>query len=191
MGKSRLSSVLNDNERAVLNRMLLEQTLEVITGTDEIGQTLVVSRDPQALAIAREFGARTVLEDGAPNLNAALGRATMLARAHAERGVLVLPADLPHLNHATLQGFIQHGGGLPEVIIAPDRHNVGTNALLVNPAGLIDYFFGPESFDRHCDAARQINARLEVVQDPRLGLDLDTPEDLQLVEIFDKQVIRL
>ena len=95
LGKSRLAGVLSDDERAILNRMFLEQTLDILRNTPAVSQTLVVSRDPAALAIAREFGARTVLEDGSPNLNSALTRATMLARNYAKRGVLVLPADLP------------------------------------------------------------------------------------------------
>src|SRR5450756_934394 len=95
LGKSRLSGVLSDDERAVLNRMFLEQTLEVLRNTPLISQTLVISRDPSALAIARQRGARTVLEEGNPNLNSALTRATMLARNYATHGVLVIPADLP------------------------------------------------------------------------------------------------
>jgi 2-phospho-L-lactate guanylyltransferase len=66
LGKSRLSGVLSDDERAVLNRMFLEQTLDILRTIPRVTQTLVVSRDPAALAIAREYGARTVLEDGTP-----------------------------------------------------------------------------------------------------------------------------
>src|SRR5664279_5220614 len=108
LGKSRLSGVLSDDERATLNRVFLEQTLEILRNTPPISQTLVISRDPAALAIARELGARTVLEDGTPNMNNALTRATMLARNYATRGVLVLPADLPLLTRDDLISFLEH-----------------------------------------------------------------------------------
>ena len=64
IGKSRLGSVLSGEERARLNRMLLERTLGVLKDTPSIDGSLVVSRDPEVLAIAREFGSRTVLEHG-------------------------------------------------------------------------------------------------------------------------------
>jgi 2-phospho-L-lactate guanylyltransferase len=69
----------------------------------------------------------------------------------------------------------------PVVVIAPDRREEGTNALLICPAGLIEYDFGPGSYKRHCERARQAGARLEVVNLPSLSLDLDLPEDLDMV----------
>lgn len=182
LGKSRLSGVLSDDERAILNRMFLEQTLEILRNTPAVTQTLVVSRDPAALAIAREFGARTVLEDGNPNLNSALTRATMLARNYATRGVLVLPADLPLLHKEDLQQFFDHIYKSPSVLITPDRHENGTNALLMSPGGLIPYTFGPGSFNRHCEQARKIGAHLEIVRNENIELDLDTPDDLALLK---------
>jgi 2-phospho-L-lactate guanylyltransferase len=182
LGKSRLSSVLSDDERAILNRMFLEQTLDILRETPMVVQTLVVSRDPAALAIAREFGARTVLEDGTPNLNSALTRATMLARNYATRGVLVLPADLPLLTQSDLLAFFEHISKPPCMLITPDRHLDGTNALLMAPGGLVPYDFGPGSFARHCARAKSIRARLEIVRNEHIELDLDTPADLDLLK---------
>jgi 2-phospho-L-lactate guanylyltransferase len=182
LGKSRLSGVLSDDERAVLNRMFLEQTLEILRNTPTVTQTLVVSRDPAALAIAREFGARTVLEDGNPNLNSALTRATILARNYATHGVLVLPADLPLLTKDDLLMFFDRIFKSPCVVITPDRHENGTNALLMAPGGLIKYDFGPGSFARHCNHAKITGARLEIVRNQHIELDLDTPDDLTLLK---------
>ena len=99
MGKSRLGNVLSEEERARLNRMLLERTLGVIKNTSGIAGTLVISRDPEVLAIAREFEARTILEHGQTqnDLNLALARASAVAKAFEISGILVLPADLPLL----------------------------------------------------------------------------------------------
>ena len=182
LGKSRLSGVISDDERAALNRTFLEQTLEVLRSTPSVSQTLVVSRDPAALSIAREAGARTVLEDGNPTLNSALTRATVLARNYATRGVLVLPADLPLLTKDDLLLFFDHIYKSPCVVITPDRHENGTNALLMAPGGLIKYDFGEGSFSRHCGLARNIGARLEIVRNKNIELDLDTPEDFALLK---------
>ena len=180
-GKSRLSGTLSEDERAHLNQLLLEHTLKTLTDLKEIEHILVVSRDPAALAIAREHGARTVREDGSPQLNTALTRATVVAQVYATRGVLVVPADLPLITPSDIMTLLEHSTNPPVVVIAPDRHEEGTNALLISPAGLIEYDFGPHSYHRHCERTRQAGARLEIVNLPSLGLDLDLPEDLEMV----------
>ncbi len=184
-GKSRLAGTLSEDEREQLNKSLLEHTLDTLTNLKEIEQVLVVSRDPHALTIARNHGARTVQEDGQPHLNTALQRATVVAKVYATRGVLVLPADLPLLSRQDVLTLLDKASQPPVVVIAPDRHRKGTNALLMSPAGLIEYDFGDDSFQRHCERARRAGARLEVVELPSLGLDLDLPEDLELIRKLD------
>jgi 2-phospho-L-lactate guanylyltransferase len=181
-GKSRLAGTLTEDERTVLNQELLEHTLKVLSGLKELDQVLVVSRDPQALTIARNHGAKTVQEDGQPHLNTALARATVMAQVHSTRGVLVLPADLPLLTAEDVRALIDRAAKPPVVVIAPDRHGKGTNALLMVPVGQIKYDFGEGSFQRHCDRAKKSGARLEIVELPSLGLDLDLPEDLEMVK---------
>ena len=180
-GKSRLATVLNPEERAGLNQALLVHTLDTLRATPEIEQILVVSRDTAALALAREHGARTVQEDGAPQLNLALARATVVARNYATRGVLIIPADLPLLTPHDIRYMLEFAKEPPVVVVAPDHRRKGTNALLVCPVGLIDYDFGPDSFQRHCERAQKAGARLEICELPSLALDMDLPEDLELV----------
>jgi len=185
-GKSRLASMLSEEQRTRLNRYLLEHILTILNEIPEIEHTLVVSRDPAALALTRNMGGRTVLEDGAPQFNAALKRATIAAKSQGARAVLILPADLPLVKAPDLRNLLKHGKNPPVVVIAPDRRQDGTNGLFVDPAGLIDYGYGPGSFQRHCQHATAAGARLEVVQSDRLGLDLDLPEDLELVGGLEK-----
>lgn len=180
LGKSRLADVLSEDERARLNRMFLERVLAMLKEVDEIGQVLVVSRDAEALAIARQAGAKTVLEDGAQQLNLALKRATSVALGFSARGVLVLPADLPLVTPQDIHHFIEDIDEGPLVRIAPDRREDGTNALLICPPATIEYDYGPGSFKRHCELAGQSGARLEIMRIPNLALDLDLPSDLDL-----------
>ena len=180
-GKSRLAGALSEDERTELNRTLLQHTLKTLSELRELEEVLVISRDPQALTLARNYGARTVREDGQPELNTALKRATVIAQVYATRGVLVLPADLPLISREDILALIERAIDPPVVVIAPDRHEKGTNALLISPSGLIEYDFGENSFQRHCELVRKSGARLEVLNLPTLGLDLDLPEDLELV----------
>jgi 2-phospho-L-lactate guanylyltransferase len=180
-GKSRLAGVLTQEERLDLNRRLLAHTIDTLTAIPDIEHVLVISRDQAALALARGYGARTVQEHGAPQLNIALTRATIVAQTYATRGVLILPADLPLITPEDIQTLLARAVDPPVVVISPDRRRQGTNALLVCPAGVIEYAFGPGSFQRHCTRARLAGAHLEICELPSLALDMDLPEDLELV----------
>jgi len=180
-GKSRLAEVLTQDERKDLNRRLLAHTVDTLAAIPEIEHVLVVSRDPEALALARDHGARTVQENGALGLNIALAKATIVARNYITSGVLIVPADLPLLTPEDVHAMLERAKDPPVVVVAPDRHRKGTNALLVCPVGLIGYDFGPDSFQRHCELARRAGARLEICELPSLALDVDMPEDLEVV----------
>jgi 2-phospho-L-lactate guanylyltransferase len=180
-GKSRLAGLLSEEQRTSLNRYLLEHTLTVLNKISGIEHTLVVSRDPAALALTRSMGGRTVMEDGAPQFNTALKRATIVAQAQGARAVLILPADLPLVEPSDLESLLSQGMTPPVVVIAPDRRLDGTNGLFINPAGLIEYGYGPGSFQRHCQRTNEAGGKLVVVNSERIGLDLDLPDDLEKV----------
>jgi len=180
-GKSRLAGVLTEEERLDLNSQLLIHIVDTLKEIPEIEHVLVVSRDQAALALARAHGARTVQENGAPELNIALTRATIVAKRYATRGVLIIPSDLPMISKEDVYAMLELVKDQPVVVVVPDRKKEGTNALLVCPVGLIEYDYGPNSFERHCQRARQAGARLEICELPSLALDMDVPEDLELV----------
>jgi 2-phospho-L-lactate guanylyltransferase len=191
-GKSRLASVLSENERTALNQSMLVNTLKTLNEIEEIDTILVVSRDPAALAIARDFSAKTVLEDGNPELNTALRRAMKVAQAYHATQILILPADLPLMKKEDIQNLLQESISAPEVIIAPDRRRDGTNALFINPLDLIGFHYGPGSFDKHFQAASLCGARIKIIETEQLGLDLDLPEDLvELTEIEQREQIHI
>jgi 2-phospho-L-lactate guanylyltransferase len=71
--------------------------------------------------------------------------------------------------------------GRPSVVLAPDRHGRGTNALLLDPPDAIDPAFGGDSRTGH--AWLDSSADITFIEIPGvLGLDIDTPDDLLLAE---------
>ena len=138
-GKSRLATILSEKERLRLNQELLIRTLDSLRKVSEIDQSLVISYDTEALMIARDHGAKTVQENRLTSMNRSLRRATVATKAFSASKILVLPADLPLINEKDINKFISKSGSTPEVIIAADRKLDGTNALLINPIGIIDY----------------------------------------------------
>src|SRR5262249_9550933 len=125
-------------------------------------------------------GARTVQESGAPELNSALMRATQVIARWKSAAVLVLPADLPLIAGEDIAAMIEMSGNSAQsVVIATDQHDDGTNAMFVRPPGLFPYAYGPGSYERHKQLARDAGADLKIYRSERLLLDIDIPADLQ------------
>lgn len=180
-GKSRLSEILSEDERSQLNHQLFVHTIQVLKKVDAISNILVVSRDSNVLTEARELDVRTVTENGTPELNNALLRASLFSKAFSTEGVLIVPADLPLLTPEDVDGFLAARTQPPMMVIAPDRRRGGTNMLLIDPADLITFSFGKDSFDLHCDLAKSKGADVIVYENERIGLDLDIPEDFDIL----------
>lgn len=178
--KSRLAGVLDGKQREALSREMLEQTLGTLKKVQGIGGVLVISRDTGALSIARRYEAQTVQESGSPELNEALTRATKVVATWNARGVLVVASDIPLMCVEDLEGMLALAKYPPAVVVAPDRHRDGTNALLIRPPELIPYRFGEGSFQKHLDVAESVDVKAHIYESPTLGLDVDTPADLDL-----------
>ncbi|MCA0453308.1 MAG: 2-phospho-L-lactate guanylyltransferase [Chloroflexi bacterium] len=177
--KTRLAQVLSPTERQNLAETMLRHVLGVVQHVPQLMGTLVISRDNRALSIAREYGARTVQESGAPELNSALMRATQVISRLNGSAILILPADLPLLEAEDVTSIIRLGEREPSMVIATDQHQDGTNALFIRPPGLIEYAYGPGSFQRHVAKAHEVGAIVNFYQSDRLSLDIDMPADLK------------
>jgi 2-phospho-L-lactate guanylyltransferase len=178
--KTRLAPVLSPDARAGLSRDFLSHTLHVLVNVSRIGQIVVVSRDPAALALAGEWGALAFAEPDDSDLNTALTRATEIASANGASAVLALPTDLPFLSAEAVLQLINDRHS-PAITIAPDRRDAGTNALFIRPPGLVPYAFGLGSFQRYLALAAQAGVSARICRSPALALDIDTPDDLRLL----------
>ncbi|MCA9886387.1 MAG: 2-phospho-L-lactate guanylyltransferase [Anaerolineae bacterium] len=176
--KTRLANVLTPEQRYQLAEMMLRQVLAVLDSAPQIAGTLVISRDTEALAIARDMGARTIQESSNSDLNPALNRATEVIRVWGAGAALVIPADLPFVNKSDIAALASIGRYGPCIAIASDVYQVGTNALLVRPPGLLKYYFGDNSFDLHIEAAKRANAEVYTYDSESLRIDIDVPDDL-------------
>ena len=182
-GKRRLAPVLGPEERAGLVRRMFLRTLEAAL---EAGPpVLVVSPDPAVLTLARDRGATGLEEPRPVELNHALELSAREAATRGATALLVVSADLPHLEAADLRAMLPPPPTAPSapadavVRIAPDEAGIGTNALYVRPPDLLAFEYGETSCRRHVEQARARGARVERVERPGLRFDLDTPDDLE------------
>ena len=180
--KSRLAGVLDSAAREKLARALCQHVLRVLCASPAIDGVLVLTPSAEVARIARARGAEVSMDPGGvrtplgPLVDAALEQ---LERRGAD-AALVLMSDLPRLAAGDVTALVQ-GLEQADVVVAPDRHDMGTNALALRLAGRVaaTSVGNADSFARHVDAARAAGRRVEVCRSPSLALDVDLPEDLE------------
>ncbi len=186
-GKVRLGGALDAEERETLILGMLMAELRTLIDWGACERIHVVSPDARVLQVAAEVGANPIPEPARPGteLNGAVIRARDAAMEQGATALLVLPADLPLLNRASLDRLLDAadaalaaGGGGPIAVLTPSDARGGTNALLLSPPDIITPQFGAQSLEQHARRAAEVAATLQFVVDGDLGFDLDTPEDL-------------
>jgi 2-phospho-L-lactate guanylyltransferase len=111
-------------------------------------------------------------------LNPALTQAAHWAAQHTARSVIVIPVDLPLITSTDLDTMIDRAVEERCVVIAPDRHEAGTNLLLVRPPDAIRFAYGASSFNAHRAQAIERGLIVHEYRSPTTAFDIDVPDDL-------------
>lgn len=179
--KTRLADTLDAEERHDLVTGLLRRTVVAALAVDRLADVVVVSPDREVLRLAAELGART-LRQRSSGLNAGLIEARDDVVAGGAEAILVVPVDLPFVTTGAIDALVDPLiANRSTVVLVTDRHATGTNVLGLRPPDVIDFAFGPGSRAAHRDRAAAADAPFVEVDGP-LAIDLDTPEDLVLIE---------
>jgi 2-phospho-L-lactate guanylyltransferase len=160
-------------QRPALAEAMVGDVLEALASVPALEIVIVVTAEPIAARAARGAGALVVDDpaEAGQSAAAALGVAAALERGCTR--ALLVPGDCPALDPEEVGGLLERRA---RVVIVPDRHGSGTNGLLLSPPDAIAPSFGTGSFARHAALA---GGDAEVCAVPTLGLDVDTPDDLQ------------
>ena len=137
---------------------------------------LLVSREPEAAAIADRYAAELFAEPADADLSAAVQAAGChLMANHGATATLILPADMPLVRGVDIDEVLnQH----TRLTLVPDALGDGTNCIISTPPNLIQYQFDGHSFKPHVDAAYAIGTTPRIVHNENFALDIDTPPDL-------------
>jgi len=173
--KQRLSGSLGAGARQALARAMFSDVLSSLRRVPGLDDVVVVTADRVAEA-ASAADRVPALPD---TVQAGQSEAALIGVRHALAGgydrVLLVPGDTPLLQPGDLAGLlaVTHA-----VVIVPDRHGTGTNALVLTPPDVIEPSFGPDSLARHVRAAEEAGVASRVEEIPALALDVDTLDDL-------------
>lgn len=173
--KSRLAEVLDVADRRALMLAMLADVLMNLRRSEGIGRVVVVTDDREVRHRAIAEGAEVVPDDDAGSHSAAALRGIAAVASPTDR-VFLAPGDCPLVRVEELDELLTTPQ--PPVVIVPDRHGLGTNALLLDPPDAIDPAFGDGSRDRHVQLAQAAGVEAAVRVLPSLALDIDTADDL-------------
>ncbi len=179
--KQRLASELNPGPRRALAEAMFSDVLVALRRAKAVDEVMVVTRDNAAQQIAGGYGA-TVLDDEERGHSEAAAVGIRAALESGKDRVVLVPGDCPLLDPRELDELIGRRLSEPSVLVVPDRHGTGTNALLLAPPDALAPSFGPGSCERHRSTAEAQGVACEVVQVPSLAIDVDTPEDLAALQ---------
>jgi 2-phospho-L-lactate guanylyltransferase len=174
--KSRLSRVLDPNQRNRLAELMLADVLGVFRRADLLSRCYVVTSDEKVLALVRKLGARTIAEPRDEGVNGAVGMGVRTLIGN--RDFMVVPSDLPLLTPDEVGTALALKRGF-DCVVSPSRSFNGTNLLIFSGGTALALSYDSDSFWNHVSGAARKGLSLAVYCGEGVLSDVDTPEDLR------------
>jgi 2-phospho-L-lactate/phosphoenolpyruvate guanylyltransferase len=186
--KQRLASVLDQLSRTKLAQAMLHDVLSTLhewqsrqeTDKQRKGraQVAIVTSDPFAMELARNYGFEIIPDPANPGETGAIEMATQWCVERGAESTLVIPADIPLIQPWELDEIFKNAPAEGSLLV-PAGDGRGTNAAFRRPANLFPLRFGNDSFKPHHAAAQATGKPCVILNLPGIAVDADNPEDLQ------------
>jgi 2-phospho-L-lactate guanylyltransferase len=193
--KTRLSSILNVEERKKLTELLILDTLEKISKLKK-SQIIIVSGE--RIKLNDKYNNIVIINE---NDNNGVNNAIELANKYIENNEfsesIIIPIDLPLLSTKDLENIIKISRTFEKgICIVPSRRFDGTNILLRKPNLIIDTFYDNNSFYNHIKETTEKKKVVKIFNYENLMIDLDTIEDVKTIidiynNIFNSEGIKI
>jgi 2-phospho-L-lactate guanylyltransferase len=182
--KTRLSSMLDIDDRIRLSSLMLEDTLQILSVAASLTQVIIVSADKRAEAIATKYGANFLREEKDKGVNSAVALADIYCMKQTADATMVIPQDLPLLDAIDISKACELAENESRcIVICPSLRYDGTNMLLRKPPSAIATFYDTDSYNMHVKAAIKIGVPVKRFFSKTIMYDVDSPEDaLQLIK---------
>jgi 2-phospho-L-lactate guanylyltransferase len=176
--KQRLAPLLSPEERMALMQVMLRDVLAALSATQGLAGIALVTLDPWAQALAREYGARIITEGARAGHTGAVTAAALVLKAEGLAAILTLPGDIPAVKTPEVEALIAAASTSPAFIIAPAHDEQGSNAILMSPPDAVKLRFGEDSYFPHLAAARAAGIAPQILRLPGIAMDIDHPADI-------------
>lgn len=186
--KTRLSSILDTDNRIRLSLLMLEDTLQILSAVHSLSQVITVSADKRVGEIAVKYGANFLLEEKERGVNSAVALADSYCMKKAADATMVIPHDLPLLDSTDISKACELAENESTcIVICPSLRYDGTNMLLRKPPSVIATFYDADSYNMHVKAAIRLGIPVKRLLSKGLMHDIDTPEDA--LEIMKEETV--
>jgi len=173
--KGRLAQALTASQRARLARECAER---VVSAAEKMAIIVVTDDSPNNdvpawVAALHEAGCNIeCLIQRSLGLNGAVRDGVAVAKSRNFTSVVIAHSDVPLATDVT--EFISPNS----ICIVPDRHDSGTNLMVLPTAIEFNFHYGEGSFTAHVDEAIACGFSPRIAINPNWALDLDEPHDL-------------
>jgi 2-phospho-L-lactate guanylyltransferase len=178
--KTRLSARYDADQRACLAQVSAERVLVAVADCPAIDHRIAVVDSNAAAKMALYHGFEVLQRTDIYGQNAAVGAGFHRAMQRGATNVLTVSADVPLLRPEDIVEMLKPKP--PVLVMVSDREGLGTNALRLDPAIDLRLQFGPGSLALHRREAADLKLRVKVIDNPRVRIDLDVPEDIDALE---------
>ena len=176
--KQRLSPLLSTEERRDFFSAMLEDVLSMMVKIDFFEKIILATNCSHAISIAGRHGI-THFETGPDDgLNQAAGETVNHLLENGIRDMFLIPGDIPLITEEEINSVIKAHPSAPSLTIIPSRDKLGSNCILLSPPSRMPLKFGPDSYLRHQEIAQTNGIKVNPMEFPGFGLDIDEPKDL-------------
>ena len=172
-----------------LCKIMLEEVLQTISKSNVIEKIAVVSKDESALKIGKKFHAVEIYEEKEQGVNKAVSMADKYFLGEKFAATIVFPQDIPLMQTEDIQTLYDFQMSSRCVLVVPSRKFDGTNALFRTPVDVMETHYDEDSYKIHLTTANNKSAKDALVLIRRIMLDVDEPEDLQIILKYSKPSI--
>jgi 2-phospho-L-lactate guanylyltransferase len=177
--KKRLMGVLTPEERFALAGAMLADTIRAVCGVRCAEKIFVVTNYEPVMQLAEENRWAILREEQQISESDSVDAASKICEQRSVTGLLRLPVDLPLIQSSDIDELLTVECQAPALVIVPSRDGTGTNAMLRTPPTLFPSHFGNGSFAKHLAEAERTHARVMVLRNARLEMDVDDEADLR------------
>ena len=180
--KTRLSDRLDPDQRACLAQAAADRVLRAVADCPLVELRLAVVDTDLAARMALHRNFEVLQRPDLLGQSAAVGAGFSAAIRRGATNILTVSADVPLVRPKDIDEILRPRP--PVLVMVSDREGLGTNAMRLDPAIDLHFHFGPDSLAMHKREAAALRLPVKVIDNRRVRLDIDTPDDIDALEVF-------
>jgi 2-phospho-L-lactate guanylyltransferase len=178
--KTRLAARYDADQRACLAQASAERVLRAVADCPAIDHRIAVVDSNAAAKMALYHGFEVLHRTDIYGQSAAVGAGFQRAIQRGATNMLTVSADVPLVRPQDIEEMLKPKA--PVLVMVSDREGLGTNALRLDPPIDMRLHFGPGSLALHRAEAAGLKLPVKVIDNPRVRIDIDVPEDVDALE---------